>query len=134
MKRLGLDFVDAVKHVAGRAGVEIREVGRSEHEEDPHRALYELNAFARDYYIAQLRDPGVGKLARDYLAARGVDAETAERFGLGYAPDEWRGLRDAAAAHGYDDEALLEVGLLTRSEKAPEPYDRFLKFLEEVQP
>lgn len=126
MRKLGLDFVEAVKHVASRSGVEIREVSRSgAAEEDPFRPHFEANAFARDFFRKTLLDPGAGADARDYLEHRGIDAETAERFGLGYAPDDWRGLRDAAGRHGMTDDLLLEVGLLTRSERTPEPYDRF---------
>ena len=125
MKRLGLDFVDAIKHVAARSGVEIREVRRGREEEDPFRSLYELNAFARDFFRGCLRDPETGRVALDYLTSRGVDPETADRFGLGYAPGGWRALREAAAKHGFSDDDLSEVGLLTKSEKAPEPYDRF---------
>jgi len=126
MKRGGLSFVDAVKHVAKRSGVEIRELRKGERpEDDPDRPLYELNAFARSFFEERLADPETGRLARDYLESRGVDAETTERFHLGYAPDEWRALRDAAARHGYDDALLEEAGLLSKSEKSPEPYDRF---------
>ncbi len=126
MKRMGLDFVDAVRYVAARSGVELREVSRSgEAEEDPFRGHYEANAFARDFYRRMLLDEHIGADARDYLTTRGIDEATAERFGLGYAPDEWRALRDAAAKHGMTDELLVEVGLLTTSEKSPEPYDRF---------
>lgn len=125
MERQGLDFVEAVKHVAARAGVEVREVGRSRDEEDPHRALYEVNAFARDWFRAQLLDPEVGAGAQAYLRGRGIGPEIAERFGLGWAPDEWRVLRDAAARIGYADDLLLEVGLLNESEKSTEPFDRF---------
>ncbi len=125
MERMGLDFVDAVKHVAGRSGVEIREVTTGRAEEDPDRPLYELNAFARQWFQEQLADEEEGARARAYLEERGIDQETVERFGLGWAPDEWRALRDAAATHGMDDELLLEVGLLNRSERSPEPYDRF---------
>ena len=60
MERQGMDFVEAVKHVAARSGVEIREVGRGRDEEDPHRALYEINAFARDWFRKQLLDGKVG--------------------------------------------------------------------------
>jgi DNA primase len=125
-ERMGLDFVEAIKHVAGRAGVPVREVraGPSE-EEDPRRPLYEANAFAQKWFRDQLLDPAAGADAREYVKARGIDDDTAERFGLGYAPDEWRGLRDAAAAHGITDELLLQVGLLKQSERNPEPYDRF---------
>ncbi|MGQ0561980.1 MAG: DNA primase, partial [Gemmatimonadota bacterium] len=62
-----------------------------------------------------------------YLVTRGITRETAERFGLGYAPDSWRSLRDAAHKHGISDEALLDAGLIKESEKSDrdEPYDRF---------
>ncbi|MEE2898830.1 MAG: CHC2 zinc finger domain-containing protein, partial [Gemmatimonadota bacterium] len=96
MERQGLDFVEAVKHVAGRAGIEVREVKRSTEEEDPNRPLFEINGFAQDWFRAQLLDESVGANARGYLEGRGIDAEVAERYGLGFAPDEWRGLRDAA--------------------------------------
>ncbi len=125
IKRLGLDFVDAVKHAAQRAGVEIREVTKGHQEEDPFRHLYEANAFARVFFQGSLWDEKVGKEARAYLEKREIDRETAERFSLGFAPDEWRALREAAAHHGIGDETLLEVGLLTQSEKSQEPYDRF---------
>ena len=125
MERLGLDFVEAVKHVAGRCGVEVREVSRQREEEDPHRPLYELNAFARDWFRERLVDPATGARAQEYLMGRGIDAETADRFGLGYAPDEWRALRDAAAKHGLDEEMMVEVGLLARRERDNESYDRF---------
>lgn len=126
MKKGGLDFVEAVRHVAGKVGIELRETRQGdEARDDPHRALYEVNAFARSFYAERLADEEEGRDARDYLASRGVDDEIVERFGLGYAPDDWRALRDAAAVHGFDDALLLEVGLLSTSEKAPEPYDRF---------
>jgi DNA primase len=125
MKKAGLDFVEAVKHVAARSGVEIREVSRQQEEDDPLRPLHAANAFAADWFRRQLADEAAGAEARAYLEGRGIDAETIERFELGWAPDDWRGLRDAAATHGIGDDLLLACGLLTTSENAPEPYDRF---------
>jgi DNA primase len=125
MERLGLDFVEAVKHVAARAGVEVREVARDREEDDPNRPLWELNAFAADWFQRRLLDDEAGAEARAYLEARGVGAEAVERFGLGWAPDEWRGLRDAAAKHGLDEALMVEGGLLARSQRSAEPYDRF---------
>jgi DNA primase len=125
MKKNGLDFVEAVRHVAARTGIELREDQGRAVPEDPNRPLYDLNAYARDFYRKCLEDPEGGRYARDYLAARGVDAETAERFGLGYAPDSWRALSEAAKRHGFDEALLLDAGLLSTSEKAREPFDTF---------
>ncbi|MDE0358101.1 MAG: DNA primase [Gammaproteobacteria bacterium] len=125
MKRIGLDFTEAVKYAGRKAGVEVREVKARPEYQDPNRPLYEANAFAREYYREQLADAEIGRLARDYLKKRGIDADTAEAFGIGFAPDEWRGLRAAAARHGIDDAILLDAGLVTTSERSEEPYDRF---------
>jgi len=123
-KRQGMGFQDAVRYLAGRFGIELQESsGRGE--EDPYGRHWEANAFARDWFRRQLLEEEVGAPARSYLEARGIDTATAERFSLGYAPDGWRTFREAAALHGISDDLLLEVGLLTRSERRPEPYDRF---------
>ena len=124
MKRLGLSFVDAVKYVAERAGVEIREVSR-QGGEDPYRHLYEANSFAQEFFEKSLWDEKGGKNARAYLKGRGIGREAAERFSLGFAPDEWRALREGSSVHGIDDGVLLEVGLLIQREEGKEPYDRF---------
>ncbi|MFO7588250.1 MAG: DNA primase [Gemmatimonadota bacterium] len=123
MKRLGMDFPEAVRHVAARVGVEIPEE-RGERE-DPWGRLREVLAFAEEWFVGRLRDEAEGRAAREYLAARGFSDEDADRFGLGWAPDEWRALRDAAHARGIRDDELLEAGLLATSERAEEPYDRF---------
>jgi len=89
--------------------------------------LYEVVAFAADFFRSQLWDEPTGERARKYLDTRGISRETAERFGLGYAPDAWRALREAAHKHGMTDEILLDAGLIKESEKSEkkdEPYDR----------
>lgn len=124
MKQSGMDFLDAVRALGARYGVELREEAASR-EDDPHRALYEVNAFAKVWFLRNLNDPETGAAAREYLEARGVDGATAERFALGWAPEEWTGLREAAKEHGLPAEHLLELGLLKDSERSTEPYDRF---------
>ncbi len=125
MERQGMDFVEAVKYVAARSGIEIQEVSGRKPEEDPHRPYYEITAFAQDWFRNQLLDKRVGKDARTYLESRGIDAEVAERFELGYAPDEWRAFREAAVKHGFEEHLMLELGLLKQSERSKEPYDGF---------
>jgi DNA primase len=125
-KRQGLDFVEAVKYVGARSGIAVEEVkSPRDQEEDPFKPYYEANAFAQKWLRDNLLDPRVGKEAREYLADRGIDEATQERFGLGWAPDEWRGLIEAADRVGIDAALLMEVGLATTSERTPEPYDRF---------
>jgi DNA primase len=125
MERQGMDFVEAVKHVAGRAGVEVREVKRSAEADDPNRPLYAINAFAQDWFRECLTDPDGGAAARTYIEGRGISPEVAERFGVGYAPDDWEALRTAAGKHGLEDDLMLEVGLLNTSDRKKDPYDRF---------
>lgn len=124
MKRQGLSFLDAVKWVGERSGVEVREVKRKGGE-DPNQPLYEVTAFAAEFFQDRLWEWQGGEGAREYLEGRGISRETAERFGLGYAPDDWRAFREAAALHGIEDPVLLQGGLLIESDRSQEPYDRF---------
>jgi len=122
MKHLGFEFPEAVRHVGARVGIEVPD--REERREDPYAPLRGVLAFAAEWFQGRLREPaGVG--ARDYLQGRGLSLEEALDFGLGYADDEWRAFRSAAARHGIDERMLLELGLLATSERAEEPYDRF---------
>ena len=122
MKRLGLDFPTAVRHVAGRVGIEIPD--REARREDPYRHLRETAAFAAEWFAAQLWSEA-GTDVRAYLEQRGIEEESARSFGLGFAPEEWRALRSAATERGIEERHLLELGLLATSERADEPYDRF---------
>ncbi len=124
-QKAGMPFIDALQHLAGRAGVTLRQPQRLAEEHRRDRPYREALAFAAQWFIQQLADPAGGAAARDYLDRRGVSVEARERFGIGWAPDEWRGLRDAAARHGIQDDVLGELGLIKKSKKAIEPYDQF---------
>ena len=123
MKYAGLSFQDAVRKVAAGVGVEIPDTSRQRREEDPNRLFYEAIAFAASFYEENLWG-AAGAPVREYLEARGISEEVARRFRLGYAPNEWRALREAAHRHGIEDEVLLEAGLIKTSERSGEPYDR----------
>ena len=126
MKLLGLDFIEAVKFVAERVGIAVPDVDKSREEDDPYRDIREAVAFAAEWFEKQLWDEKQGKLARRYLMAqRGLSEETVRRFEFGYAPDAWRGLREAAAVHEMSDDVLSRAGLIKQSERAKEPYDHF---------
>ncbi len=124
MKRTGAGFLDAVREVAAKVGIELPAPGDAQTGDDPHRALYEALAFAVDHFATALCEPR-GQGARAYLQERGIESGPVDRFQIGFAPDEWRGLREAAHRHGIEDDVLLEAGLIKESERAEEPYDRF---------
>ena len=125
MKLLGLDFIEAVKFVAERVGIVVPEVDPDQEKEDPYRDIREAVAFAADWFETQLWDGKEGKRARQYLSRRGLSEEAIRRFGFGFAPDSWRGLREAAAVHEISDDVLTRAGLIKSSERAKEPFDMF---------
>ncbi|HEY4216889.1 MAG TPA: DNA primase [Gemmatimonadaceae bacterium] len=124
-KQLGLNFVEAVKWVGAKAGVEVPEVARSTEDRDTREPLWEAVGTAADFFRTQLWDTPAGQTARDYLDSRGIDRSTADTFGLGYAPRDAAVMRDALHALGFDDERQLAAGLLLSNAERPEPRPRF---------
>ena len=124
-KRLGLDWPSAVRSVAEKSGIEIREVETRREGPDPREPVWEVNAAAAEYFQRMLWDDELGALAREYLAKRHVSREAGEKFGLGFAPREIGLLRGYLNTLGYDDARLLSAGLLVKREEAEEPRPRF---------
>jgi DNA primase len=124
----GLSFMDAVKELAGAAGMEVPAPDRRAQERAERASgLYDVMDAAARWFTDQLG--GIeGAEARAYLERRGIDAATVIRFGFGFAPDSRGRLKAALAGHGIDK--LVEAGLLIApepdaGEEAREPYDRF---------
>jgi DNA primase len=124
-KRLGLSFVEAVKYVGEKSGIEVREVERHRDGPDPREPLWELNATVAAWFREMLWGSDIGAPARDYLERRGVSRETADRFALGFAPRELGLMRAYLHGLGFTDERLLEIGLLVKREEQEEPRPRF---------
>ncbi len=122
-KRDSIEFKEALRELAREAGVELT-AGSSERRSRVER-LASAMAAAVAYYEQQLAGIG-GEAARAYLAEkRGIRPETVVAFHLGWAPDDWRGLRGYLHGRGYSDDDLLGAGLLVEPESGREPYDRF---------
>lgn len=130
MKIQGLRFPEAVLRVAERVGMaaEVERVlrggagpgGAAAHRE----ALWEVQERAAAWFAERLwKDPGA-EGARRYLARRGVTAQVARDFRLGYAPDEWHALERALGADPRQLERLREAGLVVQREDGRH-YDRF---------
>ena len=122
-KRENVDFREALRILAEEAGVELS--ARAAEQRTRAERLSGIVSAAVDFYEQQLAGEG-GAEARAYLTeTRGLDAETIERFHLGWAPDEWRLLRDYLLGRGYSDEDSLAAGVLHESDSGGAPYDRF---------
>jgi len=133
MEHAGLGFIDAVRDLAQQAGMKVPEDDRSPQDREhaaalkQHQAtLTDVLAKAAEHYRQQLK---ATPRAVDYLKKRGLTGAIAARFGVGYAPENWRGL--ASVFPSYDD-PLLEEGGLVISHPADEStnteakrYDRF---------
>jgi DNA primase len=124
-KRLGMDWPSAVRMVAEKSGIEVREVETRREGPDPREPMWEVNATAAAYFTQMLWEDPIGETAREYLAQRRVSRELGDRFGLGFAPREIGLMRSYLNTLGFDDERLLATGLLVRREEGEEPRPRF---------
>ncbi|HET7631588.1 MAG TPA: DNA primase [Gemmatimonadaceae bacterium] len=124
-KRLGMDFVEAVKYVGQKAGIDVQEVARKREGPDPREPLWEVNSAAAEYFRRMLWEGDAGAAAREYLAGRAFDQDAADRFSLGFAPREIGLMRAHLQTLGFDDERQLAAGLLVRREDVEEPRPRF---------
>lgn len=118
----GLAFMDAVKELAAEAGMDVPapdpQMARAAEKRD---SLHDVMAAAQDWFKASLSG-AEGAAARAYLATRGFDAHTVQRFGFGYAPEGRQALKDALSR--FPEAMLIEAGLRIAVEER-DPYDRF---------
>src|SRR4051812_45275536 len=118
----GMPFMDAVKELAAKAGMEVPAPDPQARERaERASSLTDVMAEAAKYYAAQLQGVA-GAQARDYLQRRGIGQDTVARFGLGLAPDSRNALKRALAHLGED--RLIETGMLIRpDEEEKDSYD-----------
>ncbi|MEM6344276.1 MAG: DNA primase [Bacteroidota bacterium] len=125
----GYTYVEALKHVAKRYGIEVPEVEESPEEKltrDKRQSLFIVNEFAVKFFQEQLLESDEGKqIGLSYFKERGILDATIEEFQLGYAPDSWDTFAKAATKQQFNDDYLIELGLNSRSEKTKKLIDRF---------
>jgi DNA primase len=117
----GMGYVDAVKELAASVGLQVPEKPRTSEElvrQARETDLYAVMEKAMAFYRAELKSCAH---AVEYLKGRGLTGEIAARFRVGYAPEEWQGLKRTFSE--YDDKALVECGLVIENEG--KRYDRF---------
>lgn len=118
----GLAFMDAVKELAAEAGMDVPAPDpRAAQAAEKRDSLHDVMAAAQEWFVRNLSGPG-GETARAYLATRGFDAHTVQRFGFGFAPEGRQALKEALAR--FPEPMLVEAGLRIEVEER-DPYDRF---------
>ena len=118
----GLQFMDAVKELAGMAGMEVPAPDPAQAKRAEQRAsLIDVTQGAQQFFVDSLGGPG-GAAARDYLQRRGFSPAVMREFGFGWAPDDRQALPKALSQFGED---MLEGAGMRAHNDAGERYDRF---------
>ncbi len=120
----GLEFPEALRVLAKRAGIELKEY-RPSPQANLREKVLEAQAMAAKFYQTILLEHPSGKVALDYLKKRGLSMSTIKTWGLGYAPNQWEVVTKALAAKGYTKDEVISTGLGVPSERGKLPYDRF---------
>jgi len=122
----GLPFVDSMKKLALQSGIDLPEGpssgGVARDEKD---LMFTANRVAGDYYSDLLKKSEEGKVAREYLAQRGIHLDVSKTFGLGYAKAGWRNLSTRLSEEGIPDSVAVSAGLLVQGDSGKDAYDRF---------
>jgi DNA primase len=125
MKKEGLDFQEALRLLAEKAGVELRQFTPEEAEQvEKNDHLRQLLEDVVTFYRHQLIETSAGREALAYLHKRGLETATIEAFGLGYAPKTWDAALTFFKRKGIQDADLLAVGLVSERDGGG-IYDRF---------
>jgi DNA primase len=127
MEHAGMNFVEAVKDLAGQYAMQVPEEdaspqdrARAAQQREKQATLTDVLEKAGEAYRKHLKS---SPRAIDYLKGRGLSGEIARQFSLGYAPEGWRSL--ASVFPNYDDPLLAESGLVIVNEDEDKRYDRF---------
>ena len=124
-----LSFPDAVRFLAEKNGMTVPEESADQEIPRQRKRMLELNREAARWFYACLNGPGGAKAAA-YLDKRGITRKTANRFGLGAAPEGWDNLLKAMREKGFSQDELLAAGLVTAGQRRKENgtrsvYDKF---------
>lgn len=123
-----LDYMEAVRYLADKVGLALPQDGFNSDLYEKRRRMYEANRLAARWFHSVLYSEA-GTQGLQYLHDRGLTDNTIRKFGLGYAPNSWDGLRNYMHKQGFTDLELFETNLLRRSDKngSYHYYDAFVE-------
>ncbi len=127
MKRDGFDFLEAVRNLAGRYGVDIPEKkldARGRRIVSERESIYKTNKIAMDFFRQNLHSGLQAEKAMTYLRRRGITPDIMDTFSLGYVPDGWEKLTNHLAAQRIPSVIAEKSGLIVAKNQG-RYYDRF---------
>jgi DNA primase len=129
MQYEGVEFFDALRMLADKAGIELPKTssGRGASEpgaRDKKSSLLQIMKWAEKRFHDMLINGAEASTAREYLAERGINSESVQRYRIGFSPRSWTWLLDLARERQISNASLTEAGLIGRSERGSY-YDRF---------
>ncbi len=124
MKKEGLDFGEALRLLAERAGVTLPSRVEPGVRKEEKEEFYQVNEAAAMYYNNLLLNSPAAEKARSYIEKRGFLTKTVADFQLGFSLDRWEDLKEYLKEKGHSEETSLTAGLLSKSEEG-RTYDRF---------
>ena len=114
----GLTFSEALRKLADSAGIRLSAPTEQDDREEYMRAqLLELGKFAAEFFRRQFTDATRGAQARAYLEKRKLNSETAAKFMVGFGPNDWSALYDAAVKRQFRDYVIEASGLCRRGDR-----------------
>ena len=123
MKMEGVEFSEALKILAKKAGVDLR--AQNPKETNHKNRLLDINDLAKKFFIHQLKGSNESELVKSYLNKRKVSSQSIDDFEIGYSLDSWDALLKFLTGKGYKEREIVDAGLLVEKSGGSGYYDRF---------
>lgn len=124
MKIENIGFVEAAAELAAKIGLPLERPQSGGSSKNEQEKIYEVTLLAAGFFRKCFEEE-TGRVARDYVEKRGINAETAKIFGLGFAPDGWDHLFKHLISRGVAPDLIERAGLILPRENQDGYYDRF---------
>ena len=122
MRAENLDYMDALRYLAKRAGIELPDDGERQTGGVSRERILAMNREAAKFFFSEL---GKSQTAQEYIAKRGLSSALVRHFGIGYAPDDWQALAKHLSSVGFTKEEMSAGFLCSVSKRNGNSYDIF---------
>lgn len=127
MKAENLDFIDTVRFLAEKSGLEMPVQDKKQEQNSRKRSrIYDMNRIAANFFYVNMIKSS-DKSGLQYFRDRQLSPQTIKKYGLGYAPDSWDELAKLLHSKGFSDDEIVDAWLGSRSPKSGRIFDKFRK-------